>query len=65
MSFAVPANKKKTKPAKKDSSIVIELSFDKNSGLYSLDFAGKKVPGQSNYILIHLYSDLAKSESGA
>jgi hypothetical protein len=45
MSFAVPFNKKKSKIIKKDSSIVIELSLDSESGFYKLDFAGKKAPG--------------------
>ena len=48
MSFAVPSNRKKSKLIKKDSSIVIELTLDRESALYRLDFAGKKAPGQSN-----------------
>jgi len=45
--FAVPQNlKKKNKKSKSGSGsgapIVLELSFDSESGLYSLDFAGKK-----------------------
>ncbi len=55
MSFAVPSNKKKSKILKKDSSIVIELSFDKETALYRLDFAGKKAPGQqSNKALVDI-----------
>jgi hypothetical protein len=48
MSFAVPSNKKKSKIVKKDSSILIELSLDRESALYKLDFAGKKAPGQQS-----------------
>ena len=44
--FAIPQNlKKKTKKVAKATSgapIVVELALDKESGLYSLEFAGKK-----------------------
>lgn len=50
MSFAVPVNKKKSKMInKKESTIVIDLSFDRSAGVYKLDFAGKKGPGQCKH----------------
>ena len=44
MSFAVPTHKKKSvnKSNKKEPPVVIDLHFDKEVGLYSLEFAGRK-----------------------